>query len=146
MIAIALVLQATFGIVSGTVRDERTGEPLAGATVTLPALRRSIITDHAERYTLTQVPDGSHQIVVRFIGYAPRALTALVPDGGALEISVALRAEPVTLDVLDVTESLERSAFPDRGIALAALGSDNGPDSTTKTTMTLRTNVSPRGE
>jgi hypothetical protein len=51
MIAILLLLQATFSTVTGTVTDERTGEPLAGAIVTLPALHQSVTTDLEVRLT-----------------------------------------------------------------------------------------------
>ena len=77
-----------------------TGLPLAGAAVALSDLSRTGTADTDGRYLLTDLPPGPQHISVRFIGYAPRVLHALVPSEGRLEIDVALRrdAAPVADD------------------------------------------------
>src|SRR5687767_8678389 len=67
-VKILLAVQATQATVAGTVRDEETGEPLAGAVVTLIDLDRATTTNADGRYVLQQVPPGPQHITFRFIG------------------------------------------------------------------------------
>ena len=113
------------------MRDRDTGAPLAGASVGLPDQNRVTSADANGRYILVGVPPGPQHIAVRFIGYAPRLLDALVPSAGRLEIDVALRAEPLRLQTIVarpavVVRGLEEDplAYPDRGLSLAAIRSD----------------------
>ena len=104
----AVAINASVG---GVVRDSENGEPIAGATVSLTELDRSVATDVEGRYIFHAVPAGPQQLTVRRMGYATRTLHALVPSWGSLEISVALRPEPITLRVVEV-----RPAVPVRGL------------------------------
>ncbi|MBA3496075.1 MAG: carboxypeptidase regulatory-like domain-containing protein, partial [Gemmatimonadales bacterium] len=54
------------------------------------------------RYALTDVPPGPQHVTVRFIGYEPRVLHALVPNGGTLEINLTLRPVPIRLRTIEV--------------------------------------------
>ncbi|HEU5305022.1 MAG TPA: TonB-dependent receptor [Gemmatimonadales bacterium] len=111
LLRVLLAVQAGQATVAGTVRDEETGEPLAGALVALPDLDRSTATDEAGHYLLLDVPPGPQHLTVRFIGYTPRALHALVPSDGRLDINIALHSEPVRLHTIEV-----RSRVPVRGL------------------------------
>jgi len=94
-VKILLAVQTTSATVAGTVRDATSGEPLAAAVVMLPELRRSVVADANGRYVLQDVPAGPHRITVRFIGYAPRSLRALVP--AAVSSRSACRSVPSPL-------------------------------------------------
>ena len=111
LLRIILAVQAGQATVAGTVRDEETGQPLAGAPVALPDLDRSTSTDAAGRYLLLDVPPGPQHITVRFLGYSPRALHALVPSSGRLDLNIALRADPLRLHTIEV-----RTRVPVRGL------------------------------
>ncbi|HEU5041497.1 MAG TPA: TonB-dependent receptor, partial [Gemmatimonadales bacterium] len=124
-----LALQSGAATVAGVVRDEATGAPVAGAIVALPDLDRSVTADAAGRYRLDAVPAGPQHIAVRFIGYAPRVLHLLVPATGALEVGLALRAEPLRLGTIEVRPRLALNGFdadavtpyPDRAASMAAI-------------------------
>lgn len=126
---ILFALQATQATVAGAVRDQETGDPLAGATVALTDLARATSTDAEGRYTLPRVPAGPQHVTVRFIGYAPRTLHALVPQNGQLDISIALQRIPFRLPAVRVrpplairgAESGDSTAYPDRGSSMAAV-------------------------
>jgi hypothetical protein len=128
---ILLATQLFQATLVGTVRDEETAAPLAGAVVVLPDLDRAAATDDAGRYTLRQVPPGPHHITVRFLGYAPRTLHALVPHEGELTIDVALRPEPVRMSSIEVIapvpvrglDSTETRTLLDRETSIAAVRS-----------------------
>jgi hypothetical protein len=122
----ALAAQAA---IVGTVRDAETAAPLAGAIVALTELDRATATNASGHYALDDVPAGSQQLTIRFVGYAPRSLQALVPDGGRLQINVSLRPEPVRIPTLEVRAPVvvrgagadDTTAYADRGLSIAAV-------------------------
>jgi hypothetical protein len=119
---------ATGATLKGSVRDAATGDPVAGALVTLADLDRTASTDSAGRYRLPQVPAGPQHLSVRLVGYAPRTLHALVPAGGELEVNVALEPVPFHLPTVEVrppialrgVEADDGAHFPDRSSSMAA--------------------------
>lgn len=129
--SVRLLLAATMSL-GGMVRDEETGKPLAGAIVTLPDAGRTVTTDAGGQYHLLQPPEGTHTLIVRHVGYAPRTLQVRMPPGGNLEISVSLRPQPIRLPAVEVhgrvplhgAEFADGSAFPDRGSSMAEVDRD----------------------
>lgn len=123
------VAQGTHATVIGTVRDGETGAPLAGAVIVLTDLNRATTTDAEGRYALREVPAGPQHILVRFIGHTQRALHALVPSDGQLEINVALQPEPYLLPTVEVRppvavrglEGSDPAGYPDRSLSIAAV-------------------------
>jgi len=126
---ILFAMQAAQATVAGTVRDEETGEPLAGAVVVMPDLNRITATDEGGRYVLLDVPPGPQHIMVRLVGHAQRALHALVPGRGQLDINVSLRSEPIRLGTIEVRtplslpglEDMDTSGLHDRSTSMAAV-------------------------
>ena len=60
--------QVVVHTVRGTVRDGRTGEALAGATVAAPEIQKGTATDEKGSFELT-LPAGRQQLVVTYLGY-----------------------------------------------------------------------------
>lgn len=123
-----LATQAAQATVTGSVLNEQTGAPVAGAVVSLTDLNRATVTDASGRYALPSVPAGPQHIAVRAIGYAPRTLHALTPADGELQISISLRALPVRLATVNVRAPVairgvegEGATFPERGATIAAI-------------------------
>jgi hypothetical protein len=108
--AVVLALQSPGGSVSGAIIDATTGEPLAGAVVSLTDLDRAVSADERGRYHLGAVPPGPQHLTARYLGYAPRTVHALVPRKGDVEISIALARVPMTLAAVNV-----RPRVPVRG-------------------------------
>jgi hypothetical protein len=128
-LVLLLAIQSPQASLAGTVSDEATGVPIAGALVSLPDLDRDTVTDVRGRYVLTDVPAGPQHVLVRYIGYAQHALHALVPPGGTLQIDIALQAEPVRLGTIEVRsppsirglEARDSSEPADRSVSMAAI-------------------------
>ena len=124
-----LALQFPQATLVGTVRDEATGVPIAGALVSLPDLGRDTTTDARGRYVLGDVPPGPQHVLIRYIGYTQHTLHALVPPSGSLEIDVGLRADPVRLTTIQVRsshsirglEERDSSLLADRSVSMAAI-------------------------
>jgi carboxypeptidase family protein len=123
-----VLLQAPSATVQGTVRDAESGAPLRGAIVALPDLRRTATAGSDGRYRFADVPPGFQHVSVRFLGFAPRMLHALVPPQGALEINLSLRAVALHLRPIEVRPPMafhgveeDSAGFPDRSVSIAAV-------------------------
>ncbi len=92
----AQTLQSS-GTIRITVLDAATRQPVAGVTVVLADASRSGGTDPAGRYMFTNVAPGPQHVAARRLGYAPRALHALVPSTGVLDLTITLSALPERL-------------------------------------------------
>src|SRR5688572_10084047 len=56
---------------SGTVLVDSIRRPIENAAVAIPSLRKSTSTDQHGKFTIPDVRAGTHEVVVRMIGYAP---------------------------------------------------------------------------
>lgn len=85
------------GQISGTV-TEAEGGPLAGATVAIPALSRTVVTNAEGRYTLSGVPAGTHAVVASRIGRSPQTRQVAVAAGQTASADFALASSTILLD------------------------------------------------
>ncbi len=69
------------GAVSGTVSNSATGNLLEGARVAVPALGVAVLTDNTGLYVLPNLPAGSHELVVTYIGLDPVRANVTVAEG-----------------------------------------------------------------
>src|ERR1043165_8644052 len=67
--------------VRGTVTDSATSRPLEGATVTLSAGSRRVLTGADGTYSFASVPAGQIIVRVQMIGYAPSNRTITMIAG-----------------------------------------------------------------
>ena len=56
------------GVISGNVSNAATGNLLEGARIHLPGLSRTVFTDNTGTFVITNVPSGTHEILVSYIG------------------------------------------------------------------------------
>ncbi|MGV3504015.1 MAG: TonB-dependent receptor domain-containing protein [Adhaeribacter sp.] len=98
------------GRISGFVLDEASKNPVEFATVALlsQASGKAVdgaITDGKGRFTLTRVPQGTYQLNISFLGYAPSSVPVVI-SGGKNEIDLGvlrLKADAKTLKEVAVT-------------------------------------------
>lgn len=74
-------LASAQAILSGQITDKTTRSPLAGATVYLPNLRKGGLTDTLGRYRILNIPDGSHKLDVRLLGYKTQTRNVRLLNG-----------------------------------------------------------------
>jgi hypothetical protein len=118
--SLVFVLHAPQAALTGRVTDAETGEPVAGALVTLSDINYVTLSDANGRYRFIGVPAGPQHLSIRHVGFAARTLHLLAPGEGELEVNIALRRLLVTLARVDVRPRLAL-----RGTDNAAtLGSD----------------------
>lgn len=91
-------LHAQSGKLTGVVRDQATGQPLAGALVTVEGLNISTLTRDDGRYFLINVPAGTHTVTAQLIGYATlRKSDVLVAVDATRTLDFDMTSEAIAL-------------------------------------------------
>ncbi len=106
----AATLARAAGVLGGNVSNTATGNMLEGARIEIPALGLSAFTDNTGRYVLTNVPAGTHQVVVTYIGLDASRTTLTVVDGQRAERDFELTTGIYKLEAFKVTGEREGAA------------------------------------
>lgn len=85
------------GIVTGKVIDENQKLSLPGATIRIPAIKRYTVSNQVGRFELLEVPAGTYEIEVLYIGYATQKQTVNVQPGKTTSVDFSL-VEGMELD------------------------------------------------
>ncbi|HEX6041899.1 TonB-dependent receptor [Longimicrobium sp.] len=85
------------GQISGTV-TEPDGGPVAGATVAIAALSRTVVTNEQGRYALANVPAGTHTVMASRIGRASVTRQVTVAAGQTATANFTLAETALVLD------------------------------------------------
>ena len=96
-------LSAQEGTVVGQVTEVGTLRPLESAQVSIAGENLGGLTNAAGRFVLVGVPVGTHEIDIRFVGYATATQQVTVTAGETVVVEVALQSQAISLDELIVT-------------------------------------------
>lgn len=96
--------QAARGTVSGNVNATEDGEPIPGVSVSLAGQTTGALTRGDGSYRFV-APAGSHQLVIRLIGYANGGQSVTVVAGQTVPVNVALKRAAATLAAVAVVGS-----------------------------------------
>ncbi len=103
------------GTLTGTITDKADGQPLIGATVSIPDLRNGASTNTEGKYVLNHVPKGIYLIQVRYIGYATITqkvdFSKITTLDFQMQVSAIEAGEVVVTGVTRATE-LRKSPIP----------------------------------
>jgi len=99
---LVILAEAQAATVRGKVLDE-TGEPLPAVTVVLPGLEIGTFTDAKGVFRLENVPQGSHTIEFRFVGYRTIRSEIRVTESGPPALEVDMEPETLIGDEVIVT-------------------------------------------
>jgi hypothetical protein len=102
--------------IRGVVRAQHSHEPIARATVSLPALNRSVSSDVNGAFQITRVPAGRWRVDARALGYESHSLTVASAGLGVLNLDFELAIRPLRIG--GVTVNMQR---PGSGGATAPL-------------------------
>jgi TonB-linked SusC/RagA family outer membrane protein len=97
----ARVVAQERGTITGTVVIAGTQEPLQGVLVTIPATGTGGLTDEQGRFTLANVPFGTHSIRAVFLGYR-EVNREVVVGANTPPVRIELETDPLRLDELVV--------------------------------------------
>ena len=97
------------GTITGRVTDAATKQALAQAQVTVVGQVQRVLTNNDGQYRLANVPAGTAQVRVVFIGYKAMTQSVDVMSGGTATLDFALTSAPVGIDAVQVTATGEES-------------------------------------
>ncbi len=99
------------GRIIGRILNASTGEPIAGAQVTVLGTSIATVTVWTGQFELAGIPTGGWSISVRAIGYTPKVVSDIVvPPDAAIPLDVSLGAAIVQLEGVTVTAAQERGS------------------------------------
>ncbi|SFT37696.1 TonB-linked outer membrane protein, SusC/RagA family [Algoriphagus locisalis] len=110
-----ILLFCTIGVswaqynIRGTVSDERTGEPLIGASILIKGTTSGAVTDLDGNYSLDISSSGSVELIVSSIGYLKKTITV---NQNQTEVNIQLNQDATNLEEVVVTglaSSVKRS-------------------------------------
>lgn len=93
----------TTGKIAGIITDKNTGEPLIGANIIIVGTSLGAATDIEGRYTILEVPPGTYQVQVSYIGYAKTIVSDVrVYIDQTARVDITLESEAVEVGELVV--------------------------------------------
>jgi TonB-dependent receptor len=102
-----MALSAQTGTAFGIITDAATGEALPGATVVAMSNGRGTITELTGEYRLPNLPVGTQQLQISYIGYQTDTLEVDVPAGGTVNANAKLLLNATVLGEVVVRSQLE---------------------------------------
>lgn len=111
LLALSPARGAATGTLTGTVSNRATGNHLEGASVELPQLRLSTLTDNTGRYVLGGVPAGAHDVVVSYLGLDPIRTQVVVEASERTTRNFDLTSDIYQMQEFHVTGEREGSAL-----------------------------------
>jgi hypothetical protein len=85
------------GSIAGTTIDAQTGMPIVGASITIPTLSRSVVSDDAGHFLHSTLDAGSYVVQVHAMGYIPSAKAFDVVTGQSVTHTFQLTTVPPNL-------------------------------------------------
>ena len=108
-IAVVLLLESarlahgqTTAVLTGSVTDAATGNPMPFANVYVNGTTRGAVTDEKGYYTLAGVPVGTVEIAASFVGYQPATQTIRFDNTAPKKADFRLKPGEKTLDAVTV--------------------------------------------
>jgi iron complex outermembrane receptor protein len=101
LFALTQFLLAAGNQISGIVKDSQTGDPLVGAVVEIPALQIGTTTDSDGFFLLDNIPVGSHELSISYIGYKTYRVLANVGKED-VRLTIALLPTPLAGKAINV--------------------------------------------
>ena len=125
IISIIIPVQgATTGKIRGTITDGETGEQLVGVNVVVSDLGIGTATDQNGNFVIVNVPPGSYEVSISYIGYTPLTIKEVKVNAGR-STYLNYEMQKGALEGEEVIVTAERTAFQrDRTHSAAIVGSE----------------------
>ncbi|MBN1465651.1 TonB-dependent receptor, partial [candidate division KSB1 bacterium] len=96
LLSLSLSLFAAGGNVTGKITEAGTNDVLPGANVTVQGTRIGAASGTNGIYTISNLPAGTHTLVVTFMGYKPQTKEVTVQAGARTTVDFVLESEVLT--------------------------------------------------
>jgi iron complex outermembrane receptor protein len=92
LVILSISLSSQELVISGTVIDQQTGEPLTGATIKHPVSGVEVITDFDGFFTISAPDKGINELTVTYVSYEKMKLNrVVVREGEATKLNIKMR-------------------------------------------------------
>ncbi len=103
LLFVSSLYSGTTGKISGTITDEKTGEPIAGATVLIAGTKTGAASDIGGMYVIANVGPGTYTLNISSVGYRKYIFEGVqVNTDFTTRIDVKLSSEAVNLEAVVV--------------------------------------------
>ncbi|WP_197277498.1 carboxypeptidase regulatory-like domain-containing protein [Bacillus sp. FJAT-27245] len=102
---IAMEVAGNVASINGTVENERDGNAIAGAKISLVGKPRYTESNTQGQYSLPQIEPGTYTVRVEKEGYVRKDVQVTLKGGEKLPVSVKLRPSPTIGIIVDLTAS-----------------------------------------
>jgi hypothetical protein len=102
LLCIGTALAQNTGTIEGQLFDQQTQEPLISANVFIQSLNKGAATDADGNFTIENVPYGTYDLRISYIGYTTKTISVTV-DQPTVNINETLTQDVSQLDEVVVT-------------------------------------------
>ena len=103
LLAYSVSIAAPSGRITGRVFDSKDKKPLPAANVFIEGTTLGASTDLDGDFVIPQVPPGTYELVIRYIGYQTKTIGVTVTVGEELKQEIGLDFETVEGEVVEIT-------------------------------------------
>jgi len=96
------------GSLTGSVTSGDTRNALQGAIVTVPALKRSELTDSSGAFVFAGVPAGTVEVIISYNGFSEARRTVTVRAGESIQLDTAMQPTQAVVTMQAFTVATER--------------------------------------
>lgn len=97
------------GVISGKVTDSKNDRGISGASISIGAEARGVVTSDDGSYRIIGVAAGTHTVTVRLVGYAKQTRSVTVGEGATVNVDFKLEPSANVLDQVVVTGTVVAS-------------------------------------
>lgn len=148
-LALAYPTLASAQMLSGKVTDSSGQASFEGATVSLDGINRTATTDRFGQYRINNVPAGTYDVTVTYIGAAPTRRTISIPEEGAqLDLVIGDDADYIDNIIVVGTRAAQASSLNQQRVAdsiktiIDSDGLGNFPDTTVADSLSRAVGIS----
>jgi iron complex outermembrane recepter protein len=110
--ASAVLRAADGGSITGSVTSSKTRNALQGATVTVPSLNRTELTDSAGAFAMPNLPAGQVEVIISYSGFEEERKTVMVQAGQATRLDSEMKPTgTIMMDAFTVATQREGQAL-----------------------------------
>ncbi|WP_417443019.1 TonB-dependent receptor [Joostella sp.] len=95
-------MSAQNGNIQGSISDEN-GIYVPGATVIIEDLNMGVVSDNDGKFTFISVPEGTHQLLIKYLGFSDVSREIEVTAGKTISIAINLNSESLELEGVEVS-------------------------------------------
>lgn len=107
-----VMAQSGPGMITGTVKD-KAGNPVEFVNIQLEKTTFGTITDVNGKFTINNVPSGTHNLVASFVGFETSRQSVTVKEGETLMVSISLVEQINSLQEVSITSTGIKSEIKD---------------------------------